>query len=68
MRSLPPLSVRSLMKSQLYTWLTLSARVGMVPVEQPRRRGRFIHRLTRRSHSRRMRWTLLAPGRPAFLA
>jgi hypothetical protein len=38
-RSRPPLSVRSATKFQLHTWLSLSARVGMVPVELSRRRG-----------------------------
>ena len=48
MRSLPPLSVRSRRKSQLQTWLTRCALVGIVPVERPRRRGRLVHRRTRK--------------------
>ena len=61
MRKRPPLSVRSATKSQLQTWLIRSARVGIVPVLLPRRRGRGSHRFTRSSESRRSRATSFLP-------
>lgn len=65
MRSRPPLSVRSATKSQLHTWLSRSARVGITPVERPRLRGLGNQRLTRKPRSRRMRRISSAP--PASL-